>query len=330
MKGGFAPNCDAELVLKMYTCKKRVSKILMLSKSNMFFTNAKKGALTEDFKVTIREQLGVPVTTEFGRRIGSESTLGSVYEMKNYKVLKVVIDTSSFKGDFENEVRVGHIPGIEKVGTRIYQSAYLRVGESRIGVYIMDNLVSNTKNTAMTLEEYWSKNKTPEAAKMYAKLLYTFYKITRGWHGDLHANNIQVILGPGMKLKRMRVIDYGSHTEFKTNISKMKTLDAVLNAVNRNFEAMPNRGQQQFWKEGPHKLPGGNRRQWVISNARVVRSQPIYALAKQLVATNDKVQTNKVTPGGRPIYKGPRGGTFVLRVNKNGTIKKVYKKTKRT
>ena len=59
--------------------------------------------------------------TYVGARIGTPSQNGAIFEMANNKVLKVIVDIgyppTDFRADFKAEVRVGKIPGIEKVGT---------------------------------------------------------------------------------------------------------------------------------------------------------------------------------------------------------------------
>jgi hypothetical protein len=52
---------------------------------------------------------------------------------------------------------------------------------------------------------------------LYTKLrkcLEKFWRITKGYHGDLHTGNI-IVVHDGPIVKKVRLIDYGSHKKFK-------------------------------------------------------------------------------------------------------------------
>ena len=205
----------------------------------------KNGRLSAPIQKYIKMVLKLPEDTVFGGRFGSPSSYGAIYEVGD-KVLKVIVNAVPFRVDFVNEVRVGHIAGIEKVGTKIYQAHYsqIKLGRSSVylGVYVMDRLTD-----AITLYEYWKTHygkscptTKDRVLKMYVDTIFQFYKVTKGWHADLHSKNIQVILKKDGTVKEMKVIDYGSHTPFKRNISGLTCLDDVLDEINRNWKNLPN------------------------------------------------------------------------------------------
>ena len=245
----------------------------------------------------------LPVGTTIGQRIGTGSAHGAIYELDSdsRKVIKVVIKTQPFQKEFFNEVKVGRTPGIEQVGTRIYQAFYQEQREHRprrwMGVYVMDHLKSgDSENEVITLrtywEQYWKKETCPTSQdrilKMYVDLIFNFYKITRGWHGDLHSDNIQVIMNNGV-VTRMYVIDYGSHTPFKnnSNLNKMTCLDQVLDKIENNWAMMNTRTYDNFNNKpfGPwpliHREPKGGG-QFIHQNKAAFESEkmhPLYRLA---------------------------------------------------
>jgi hypothetical protein len=154
----------------------------------------------------------------------------------------------------------------------------------------MDNLLSLAEKymgySLVTLREYQNtiyKQGTTcpndKITKMYTELLYFFYKGIEGWHGDLHADNIQVILNQGGVPVRMVVIDYGSSVYFKNRnrTRKAKCLDDILNQIRAESSSFPK--YRVFWSE-PHRTNPGNllgktlvkRRQYVYPNSAMVRN----------------------------------------------------------
>ena len=79
--------------------------------------NGKK-RLKRTYTQDILQSLRLPASTIVQPSIGTSSAYGVILPLNgdNKKVLKMMI---AGKADFDNEVRVGHIKDIEKVGTRI-------------------------------------------------------------------------------------------------------------------------------------------------------------------------------------------------------------------
>lgn len=284
------------------------------------------GRLLATVQSYIKQQLGMPQDTKIGSRIGSESVNGVVYELGNDSkfVLKVMLEKITFEADFKNEVRVGHIQGIEKVGTKIYNSSYgpIRTRDGvlmYLGTYIMDHLKGGDANSqVVTLDKYvrryYGKScpKTKDTVlQMYVDLIFQFYQITKGWHADLHAENIQVILKKDGSVKTMKVIDYGSHTPFKRDISKMTCLDDVLDAINLNWKNIPNNNAQNSGWPLFHKFPENkNKSQLIHSNAGAIRNagmHSMYYMAKKRRLTKPnggkRLTIMKKRIGLKPTYR---------------------------
>lgn len=296
------------------------------------------GRLAADVQLYIKIMLGLPPDTKIGGRIGSVSGYGAIFELGNdaKKVIKVAVNKDSFRTDFNNEVRVGHIDGIEKVGTKIYQSHYGMFSEQGMymGVYVMDHLKSGDANSqVITLRRYWTDHygkscptTKDRVLKMYVDLIFQFYKVTKGWHADLHSDNIQVILRQDGTVRAMKVIDYGSHTPFKRNISGLTCLDDILDAINRNWKNLPpNPNMKRPFGPWPlvHKKPENkNAIQLVHANSAALRMGNMHPMYNQ-------AWKRGLTGPPRPATAPHR-----LRLSKGGTpppkkkvtlIKKIFK-----
>lgn len=165
-----------------------------------------------------------------GKRIGVNSTFGSVREIGTDG--KYVMKTMGFSPNnnldnlkiFLNEIRVGSIPNINKVGPKIYAWRIIRdaQGVAIKGQYIMDNFIRGDKTlTVETVAQYSMrfKNQCPPTSfpffKKLREALENFWKITKGYHGDLHMNNIVVLIKPNDDIERIMIFDYGAHKKFK-------------------------------------------------------------------------------------------------------------------
>ena len=176
-------------------------------------------------------------------RIGKKSSYGDVYKIgtDNKYVLKImVLNDDNDVVIFKNEVRVGSIDGIEAAGPKIYAYLY----DDDIGVYIMDNILKGRKNHVLySMYDYFknvfggSKECPSIRHIFYRKLrrtLIRFYNITKGYHGDLHTENIMVVLDSNKKLVDIRIIDYGSHRPFR-NTSETTCLESLFDRINEEW-----------------------------------------------------------------------------------------------
>ena len=278
------------------------------------FTNAAKTYMTAEFKKEVIVELGLDPSTKFGPRIGDASTNGAVFPILGTdKVFKVSIDPSD--GDFRTEVEIGHKPGISAIGTRVYQSKlYTRAGK-KVGMYVMDNLIKSTDAPGTTVMSLLKYNESIKGAcppkrvlEMLVRMMFDFYRISEGWHGDLHFNNIQVVLGPSKDVIRTIVIDYGSHKRFK-NVQKVKQatcLDDILRNVRKNFRSIKTKTSAMFWKttQVRHKTQTTpNRGQWVINNKAVLNDPEFHPWYKH--AKNAGLHTKKFSPPPGPAPKSP-------------------------
>lgn len=181
-----------------------------------------------------------------GSQIGTASTYGKVRLLgteSRYVLKEMDISRPGLKRIFDNEVRVGSVPGISAVGPRIY--AYLISPDGKRGAYIMDNFVRGHEELVpVTLEQYaradW-RNACPlptdPVIRLLKRKLVQFYKVTKGYHGDLHPGNIVLLLHEDTgAVKGLQIFDYGSHKAFKKNITGM-CFDKIMDVIASEFKS---------------------------------------------------------------------------------------------
>ena len=123
---------------------------------------------------------------------------------------------------FKKEIYVGQLPHVEKFGPRVV--AY-RILSDRCE-YIMDNFIRGHKDLhVLTLDQYKKKiGIVPFMIwKMFYKSLLSFYKVTHGYHGDLHTNNIAIIFKKSKPIQ-VQIYDYGTWRPFTSQIPKNSSL----------------------------------------------------------------------------------------------------------
>jgi len=180
-------------------------------------------------------------------RIGVKSVHGAAYKcMYNgrpviLKVINHLTDPEELSGFF-NEIRIGQIKGIEKLGTRTLAYGF----SNNIGYHLMTDVTYNKSKLmeSVSLNEYMKKlNACPSTNhSLYKKLfktLFDFYKLTKGYHGDLHGGNIYVVykLPYIDNVKSIKIIDYGAHVNFKNSnaLAKCKTISDIFKMIEKNF-----------------------------------------------------------------------------------------------
>jgi len=159
-----------------------------------------------------------------------------------------------------------------------------------IGYYVMDNLELKKGEKAIALAEYIKDTCPTEGSPIYKKLrktLESFYKLGF-YHGDLHFNNIYVII-EGVKIKNVKLIDYGSSMEFEGKGKKNKCLEEYLENISNDFE----RKDEKY--ESP-RIPflGGGRYHKdgsiVRSDLSMLKSNPIFL--QRLTSTIKELKEN--------------------------------------
>lgn len=160
-----------------------------------------------------------------------------VYQIpgRNDYVIKIIAD----KNEYLEEVRVGSIPGIEKVGVRVHSHGRLSKGNYYI---VMDHVeMGQSDVTHMTAERYVSKFPKQQQAflRILRKRLLQFYQLTGRFHGDLHFQNVLVILSKKTKsLKQIKLIDYGNTVPIQNDGGPLNTYTDYVRAIRKTFEKM--------------------------------------------------------------------------------------------
>ena len=187
---------------------------------------------------------------KLGKQIGDVSVFGNVFELDNNR--NFVIKTMNLKYDrdmFYHEINVGAKPDIEKVGVRIHAYAVYKTTRQEIGIYVMDHAMSGEyandyrDRIAISMKRYLRYNIDDDHKKqllnLFKKTLLSFYKIAQGFHGDLHMGNVMVVLRYNKPLVyepyKVRIIDYGSFTPFKTPLPKNATFQQAMKHIESEF-----------------------------------------------------------------------------------------------
>jgi len=177
------------------------------------------------------------------------TTYGSVYALGSdhkyvIKKMENVNDDDALKV-FLNEVRVGMTPGIQRVGPRIYGYKVRPTGDSFTCEYIMDDFTRGDPTLrSMLLREYIDTYKPGPDHLVFKKLkttLRNFWLISKGYHGDLHTNNIAVVFKPGGHPVRVMIFDYGSHKRTKVKFTRNMSLNNMTRVINANFARSTNK-----------------------------------------------------------------------------------------
>jgi hypothetical protein len=152
------------------------------------------------------------------------------------------IESDDHRVAFYNEIEVGSNIKLKEnfIGPSIYAYTTFRVKNILCGAYIMDHWERGMQNVkSMTLMKYFQTIQKscplPKSDIIYRleHLLLSFYKITEGYHGDLHAGNIAVILDMNNNILYLQIYDYGAHQKFryKNKIKKCNTLTDVFSLI---------------------------------------------------------------------------------------------------
>ena len=204
----------------------------------------------------------VVAAENIGQNIGTSSSFGTVKELgKDHKyVMKTmkfnITKNIDYLKIFLNEIRVGRMPDINKVGPKIYAWRIIRdlAGVAIKGQYIMDNFLKGDSSLKVySATQYVRKtfgNTCPPKSHPYfiklRELLEKFWKITKGYHGDLHMSNIAVVTKPNGDIERLIIFDYGAHKKFKTNVSSVNCFEDFIHIIDKEFMKSVNKLSSNF------------------------------------------------------------------------------------
>jgi hypothetical protein len=145
-----------------------------------------------------------------------------------YVIKYVPFESQSDTQGFTKEVFIGSIKGIESVGVRVH--GYLI--NPTYGLLFMDHVLfgQNTSTTSYVSAYTYIRSKAFDLEEYKTHIhdtLCLFYKLSGGFHGDLHLNNIVVILLKttfSKHIKCIKLIDYESFTPFSSTSTSTSTL----------------------------------------------------------------------------------------------------------
>ena len=182
----------------------------------------------------------LPVTGNISKgHYGNIKMLGST-EKYVMKTMNFDSPGSDLLKIFFNEIRVGRDPKISQVGPRIYAWRILRdrEGFATDGQYIMDSFTGGDKSLdAVTLARIkMCPLPNDPLYPMLRKTIEKFWKITKGFHGDLHGGNIAAVYDKKSRdIKKFMIFDYGSHKKFKTTTNDTTCFEDFIRIIDKEF-----------------------------------------------------------------------------------------------
>lgn len=187
-----------------------------------------------------------------GKTIGS-GAFGNVKELitsdgrtNKYTMKTQKINDINNKYTFNNELKVGSNQKLQKnfIGPYIYAYSTYKKGNQKYGAYIMDHWERGLDNVkSSTLLDFLNKHKkscplpNSDLINRLEHLLLSFYKITKGYHGDLHSNNIAVVTDSKNNILFLQIYDYGAHKKFRNTqkFDKCSTLIDLFKLIKSEF-----------------------------------------------------------------------------------------------
>lgn len=141
-----------------------------------------------------------------------------VNQENKYVIKFVQLHDQNKLEEFLNEVTIGLLKNVSKFGVNVH--AYTIDTHNMYGIYLMDHVTFGKDinfATMWTFMNFVSKTKHQYETliKLYYKTLVSFYSITKGFHGDLHENNVIVLYNDKLEPVEVKIIDYGMFLKFR-------------------------------------------------------------------------------------------------------------------
>lgn len=227
------------------------------------------------YKDTLKDPKGVIDDVSLVQVSNGEYNQGVYTTSDNKYVVK--IETSNV---FKNSkiTQHGTKPQL-KVNGGVRLHAFKTFNKGKHVISIMDHASYGKKGvTTFTAHNYFvhcsksfDKPTNENIAKTFFeklnKILHNFYKTVRGFHGDLHANNIMVIANANdvRNILDIRIIDYGNIVPLNVDV---KTLNTFLTEGHENFLSQVKLDRSV--KPDPAKVYANKSQRLVRSNKNMV------------------------------------------------------------
>jgi hypothetical protein len=249
-------------------------------------------------------------TPNFRRVMDTFRTLKTVYSTDEVKVYdinpgenkyvlkRLAVPAQDHDGklsQFFREIENGMQPGLRK-GSHVRIHAFFISPDLTSGMYIMDHASFGDPGIARTMTAHkYMKSEYFDDKDFRTKLdaaLDRFYRVFRGFHGDLHASNVVVNLTAQNKIKNVVIIDYANIFPFD-NHNKNKY---VAKNINRTFAAIPYNVYDEYplysdiqvkWVPMKTKLPGHIILSNKVKTRTIVGKVPVRSNANMLRKLNN-------------------------------------------
>lgn len=208
------------------------------TKSGWVFKNTKQFDSTDLKKIRLLRKL---------RDCDEDQLVFQVNDSNKYVVKFVYFTAPADIESFLNEIRIGFLPSVDTFSVNVHAYTYVNK-DGNYGIYVMDHVTSGKPGVkSMSLYDYLNSpnlNYKSFIVKFH-KVLQSFYKATEGFHGDLHNQNVLVLLNKNNKLTKVKIIDFGMFTPFK-GYNRSMTLSQFLNLSQSTFDNMKSNHQSVY------------------------------------------------------------------------------------
>jgi len=171
---------------------------------------------------------GVPT-----KQIGTTSVHGKVFNLYTKNGSKKVVKFVK-GGSGKTEYIVQRFAAKRNVAPRVHKLVQsiplsptnqrrLKLKYKTIDAIVMNNLVQSTRNKVVSFADYIYSNSVSTNKKRFVlkQLIHSLSKLGKIEHGDLHGENIYVIIKPDSST-RIKLIDFGSSVINKSIIKKLR------------------------------------------------------------------------------------------------------------
>jgi hypothetical protein len=244
---------------------------------------------------------------------GRVTKIGGKY-VKKFMDFRRSNQNLNFEKIFMNEVRVGSLPGMFP---RIYAWKVKKIEGKPVGAeYIMDDFrVAPPGYKVVLMRKYLSMkygnacpSKEEPVYRELRKALYTFWKTSKGYHGDLHVGNMAVMYKIDDKsIKKIIIFDYGSHKRFKSNIGPNPCFENYIQLIDKEFSNSIKNKPQGYHPPNTRILYAKphNRRQLFRSNANMLRGLRLTQESKIVNGNFTTSMMSAIHPKNKPLVPVP-------------------------
>jgi len=218
--------------------------------------------------------IGYDELTSFNKevQIGMLNNIGEVGPRIH---ASIVIGSSSWNTNNNERIKISISSQIKQQFVNYYLNLFdIKTKAVKLGVYIMDHFTFSVKNSVFNksnaenvdfikLWDYfgygeWCSARDHKVLKILSHKLKRFYQITGGYHGDLHFDNIAVVVYKKTNTRNQNqvadviIFDYGAHKKFRSK--SVNSLQKFFNIIKKEHKENFNRLHNNYKRIGKNGI----------------------------------------------------------------------------